>query len=286
MTARLRYGVIGTGMMGIEHLRNLALLPGAEVVAYADPHEESRRWARLVTGPAPAEHSDYRALLDDPRVDAVVIVTPNHTHRAVLEDAFATRKHILIEKPLCTTVEDARLVVERAARHPAVVWTAMEYRYMPPVARLIDEIRKGTIGQLRMFAIREHRFPSAQGRNWNRFSRNTGGTLVEKCCHFFDLMRLTTRQRPTRVYASGGQDVNHLDERYGGERPDILDNGFVTVNFESGARALLDLCMFAEGSTNQEEIAATGDPRRSPSGFVPESKVVPAGAAAQCRGLR
>ena len=274
MAETLRYGVIGTGKMGIEHLRNLALLPGAEVVAYADPHEESRRWARLVTGPGPAAHTDYRALLDDPRVDAVVIATPNHTHRAVLEDAFATHKHILIEKPLCTTALDARAVVERAARHPGVVWTAMEYRYMPPVARLIDEVREGTIGHLRMLAIREHRFPFLpKVGSWNRFARNTGGTLVEKCCHFFDLMRFVIGSEAVRVYASAGQDVNHLEERYDGERPDILDNAYVIVDFANGARALLDLCMFAEGSRNQEEITATGD-RGKVECFVPESNVV------------
>jgi len=274
MAATLRYGVIGTGMMGIEHLRNLALVPGAELVAYADPHEESRRWAQLVAGNAPTAYTDARALLDDPRVDAVVIATPNHTHRAVLEAAFATRKHLLVEKPLCTTVADARWAVERAARHPAVVWTAMEYRYMPPVARLIDEVRKGAIGRLRMFAIREHRFPFLpKVGHWNRFAKNTGGTLVEKCCHFFDLMRCVVESEAVRVYASAGQDVNHLDERYDGETPDILDNAYVTVDFANGARALLDLCMFAEGSTNQEEIAATGDLGKVEC-FVPESSVV------------
>jgi predicted dehydrogenase len=274
MAAKLRYGVIGTGMMGVEHLKNLALLPGAEVVAFADPHEESRRFARLVTGPGPAEYEDPRALLDDPRVDAVVIATPNHTHRALLEDAFATRKHLLVEKPLCTTVADARWAAERAARHPAVVWTAMEYRYMPPVARLVDEVRKGTIGRLRMFAVREHRFPFLpKVGNWNRFARNTGGTLVEKCCHFFDLMRFVVASEAVRVYASASQDVNHLDERYEGETPDILDNAYVVVDFASGARALLDLCMFAEGSRNQEEIAATGELGKVEC-FVPESTVV------------
>src|SRR5687768_1738495 len=119
MAARLRYGVIGTGMMGIEHLKNLALLPGAEVAAFADPHEASRRFARLVTGTEAAEYDDPRALLDDPRVDAVVIATPNHTHRALLEAAFATEKHLLVEKPLCTTIADARWAAACAARHPA-----------------------------------------------------------------------------------------------------------------------------------------------------------------------
>jgi predicted dehydrogenase len=231
---RLRYGVIGTGMMGIEHLKNLALVPGAALVAFADPHEESRHWARLVAGEAPRAYEDHRALLDDPRVDAVVIATPNHTHRALLEDAFATRKHLLVEKPLCTTPEDARWAAERAARHPGVVWTAMEYRYMPPVARLLDELRKGTIGRLRMLAV--------------------GSEAV-------------------RVYASGAMDVNHKDERYEGETPDILDNAYVIVDFANGARALLDLCMFAEGSRNQEEIAATGDLGKLEC-FVPESSVV------------
>jgi myo-inositol 2-dehydrogenase / D-chiro-inositol 1-dehydrogenase len=274
MAAALRYGVIGTGMMGIEHLKNLALLPGAEVVAWADPHEESRRWARLVTGPEPTAYADPRGLLDDGRVDAVVIATPNHTHRAVLEDAFATGKHLLIEKPLCTTVADARWVVERAAEHPGVVWTAMEYRYMPPAARLIDEVRKGTIGRLRMLAIREHRFPFLpKVGDWNRFARNTGGTLVEKCCHFFDLMRLVVASEAVRVYASAGIDVNHLDERYDGETPDIIDNAYVIVDFANGARALLDLCMFAEGSRNQEEIVATGDLGKVEC-FVPDSNVV------------
>jgi predicted dehydrogenase len=271
---RLRYGVIGTGMMGIEHLKNLALVPGAELVAFADPHEESRRWARLVAGEGPRAYADPRALLDDREVDAVVIATPNHTHRALLEDAFATNKHLLVEKPLCTTPEDARWAAERAARHPGVVWTAMEYRYMPPVARLLEELRRGTIGRLRMLAIREHRFPFLpKVGNWNRFARNTGGTLVEKCCHFFDLMRLAVGSEAVRVYASGAMDVNHLDERYEGETPDILDNAYVIVDFANGARALLDLCMFAEGSRNQEEIAATGDLGKLEC-FVPESSVV------------
>ena len=56
-----------------------------------------------------------------------------------------------------------------------------------------------------MVAIREHRFPFlVKVDNWNRFTKNTGGTLVEKCCHFFDLMIQATGSRPVRVMASGG----------------------------------------------------------------------------------
>ena len=273
MGQSVRYGIIGSGMMGTEHMRNLAVVDGARVVAYADPHEASRGFGRM-TCPDARAYEDYRTLLEDPEIDAVIVATPNHTHREVLADAFRARKHILCEKPLCTTVEDAHWVAERADEHEGVFWCGMEYRYMAPVARLVAAVHAGSIGTLRMLAIREHRFPFLpKVDDWNRFARNTGGTLVEKCCHYFDLMRLITRSEAVRVYASAGQDVNHLDERYDGERPDILDNAFVVVDFESGARALLDLCMFAEGSRNQEEIAATGDVGKVES-FVPSSEFV------------
>ena len=70
--------------------------------------------------------------------------------------------------------------------------------------------------------------------------------------------------------ASGAQDVNHLDERYGGETPDMVDNAFVIVDFAGGARGLLDLCMFAEISRDQEEISAVGAKGKVEAG-VPSS---------------
>ena len=86
---------------------------------------------------------------------------------------------------------------------------------MAPFARLIDEVNTGTAGRVRMVSLREHRFPFLEKvGDWNRFEDNTGGTLVEKCCHFFDLMNQVMPGRPERVYASGSQMVNHLDESY------------------------------------------------------------------------
>merc|ERR1712050_300351 len=93
------------------------------------------------------------------------------------------------------------------------------------------------------------------GANWNRFNRYTGGTLVEKACHFFDLMRRIVRSEPVSVYASGGQAVNHKDEVYGESNPDILDHAFATVNFANGAKAMLDLNMFAEDEQTETVTA-------------------------------
>ena len=263
MSQALRFGIIGSGMMGREHIRNLAITPEARVVALADPVRDSLDRALKTLGdPAAgvAAFDTVEAMVAGVDLDAVIVCSPNFTHRSVLEVLFASKLHVLCEKPLCTTLEDSRWAAEQAAAHPAVFWTGMEYRYMPPAARFIEEIHGGKIGRLVTLSIREHRFPFLEKvGDWNRFSRNTGGTMVEKCCHFFDLMRLITGAEALRVFCSGAMDVNHLDERYGGERPDIIDNSYTVVDFKGGQRAMLDLNMFAEGSHNQEEIAAVGD---------------------------
>ena len=262
--------------MGCEHLRNLLALPDAEIAAVADPDDDSRKWASLTLGddhPAVVCRDVSELLGRD--LDALVVATPNVTHAAVLADVFAQRPDlaVLVEKPLCTTVDDCRAVSEAAAKRAGIVWVGLEYRYMPPVAQFLREIDAAGFGALRMVFVREHRFPFLpKVGNWNRFNRNTGGTLVEKCCHFFDLMRVAARADPVRVFASGGQDVNHLDESYEGERPDILDNAYVIVDFANGVRGCLDLCMFAEGSRNEQELCAVGD-RGKVEAFVPAGTV-------------
>ena len=82
--------------------------------------------------------------------------------------------------------------------------------------------------------------------------------MVEKCCHFFDLMRLIIGAEPARVMASASQVQNHLGEQYEGVTPDIWDSGYVIVDFVNGTRAMLELCMFAEGARYQEELSAIG----------------------------
>lgn len=276
MGSRVRYGLIGTGMMGVEHIQNLRVTPGAELTAICDPVATSLGWARDAAAgwSTPEVFGSGAEMVRAGAVDAVIIASPNHTHRDVLAPLMDLPVHILCEKPLATTVADATWVAEAAAARDHVFWTAMEYRFMPPAARFIDQVHRGRVGRLQMLSIREHRFPFlVKVGDWNRFSRNTGGTMVEKCCHFFDLMRLIVGAEAVRVYCSGAMDVNHQDERYGGEKPDIIDNSYTVVDFDNGVRAMLDLCMFADGAENQEEITAVGDQARLDV-LIPESVIV------------
>ena len=255
----VRYGILGCGMMGLEHLRNLALIEGAEVVAIAEPDPQMQKRASQLA-PQAIILDDLDALLAGPELDALVIVTPNYQHaEQLLQILSRTALPVLVEKPLVTKLEQVRVIKAAVDKHPAPVWVAMEYRYMPPIAELRRRLQQQQIGPLKMLTIREHRFPFlSKVANWNRFNRNTGGTLVEKCCHFFDLMRLLSEDEVIRVYASAGQDANHLDESYAGETPDIIDNAYVLLDFCGGGRAMLELNMFAEGSRYQEEISAVG----------------------------
>tara|TARA_A200000159_G_scaffold43985_1_gene40353 strand:+ start:385 stop:1467 length:1083 start_codon:yes stop_codon:yes gene_type:complete len=256
----IKYGIIGAGTMAREHILNISLIENAEVVALSDPHEASLNQCKDILKTKVPCFKNHQDMIKENLVDVYLISSPNFTHIEILKDVIKTKKHILVEKPLCTNTKDCLEIKKLTKDYPSLFWTAMEYRYMPPVAKFIDEIHNKTIGELKTLTIREHRFPFLKKiNNWNRFEKNTGGTLVEKCCHFFDLMRLIAKSKPISVYASGAQDVNHLDEEYDGKKPDIIDNAYVIVNFENGARSLLELCMFAENSDMQEELVATGN---------------------------
>ncbi len=265
---KIRYGFIGCGMMGQEHLRNLAMVDGAAVQAIFEPDAAMQKLAASFAPSAVFEPS-LNAILDRNDIDAWVMTSPNHCHAEQLAAIVNKNpKPVLLEKPVCVNlieVNALQAILDKAysgihLRNTPPIWTAMEYRYMPPITKLIEEAHRAAYtGEVVMFSIREHRYPFlTKVGDWNRFTRNTGGTLVEKCCHFFDLMRHVMQADPIRVYASGGQNHNHLDEAYAGEIPDILDNAYVVLDFPNGRRAMLDLCMFAEGSRYQEELCVVG----------------------------
>ena len=257
MTA-LNYGMIGCGMMGQEHIKNIKLLENTRIAAIFEPDSGMATVAKKLAPEAEFEPS-IKALLGRKDLDCLVIVSPNFLHAQQLKlIASINPLPILVEKPLITNPSDATLIQELSKNYPKPIWVAMEYRYMPPVAKLISQAN-ALSGGVKLLTIKEHRFPFLEKVNdWNRFNENSGGTFVEKCCHFFDLMRLIMKSEPVRIMASAGQANNHLEEKYNGRTPDIWDNGYVIVDFASGSRAMLELCMFAEGSNYQEEISAVG----------------------------
>ena len=110
----LNYGLIGSGMMGQEHIRNIKLLPGARVAAIADPDLAMARAAQDMAGPDCASYQSHADMLAAGGLDAIVVAAPNHLHLPILRDVLKTDFPVLCEKPLATNAADAREMADLA----------------------------------------------------------------------------------------------------------------------------------------------------------------------------
>ena len=264
---KYRFNIIGTGMNGQEHIK-LTMLEGRAIVhGVFDPNPGSIAAAERIYSQFSPQNKlvIYDSLMEachDPAVDGLIISTPNYTHTEIVREAIKAGKHILLEKPMATTIHDAYAILQLAKDYEAVFQVGLQYRFKANYAEAIYEaLERKSVGTIKTIHILEHRFPFLDKvSQWNKFSRYSGGTLVEKCCHYFDLMNLFAQSKPVSVYASGSMAVNFVDFEYGGERSDILDSAFVTVTYENGVRGGFNLCMFAP--LNYEELVLCGDEGR------------------------
>lgn len=245
------YAIIGTGMMGREHIRAVLQLDQAELIGLYDSHPKSLELGvdEVVRsgGTTPKTYADAAALANDPDVDAILICTPNFTHRAVFDQVKATGKPIFLEKPMATTLDDALYLAEEALNYPAPIQLGMQYRYKSQYQLALSALKRNELGSVKMISLCEYRPPFLpKVREWNKFSEYSGGTLVEKCCHYFDLMNRIAGAPPARVYATGGRAVNFTDFEYRGKTSDIDDHAMVVVDYENGVKAQFALNMFSE----------------------------------------
>jgi predicted dehydrogenase len=146
MTARVRVAVAGTGTWGVNHVRVLAAEPRCELVAICEPDPRAAERARHLAPGARA--ATWASLLDDPRVDAIVIATPAATHAELACEALAAGKHVLVEKPLALGEDDAARVAAAARAADRVLLVGHLMVYHPAVVRLRDMLGSGELGEL------------------------------------------------------------------------------------------------------------------------------------------
>lgn len=142
---RLRIGAIGCGRWGPNHVRVFSELNRAQVVACADtnPVRLDRMTRRH---PAMRTTTDYRRLLDDESIDAVVIATPTLTHAVLTRAALSAGKHVLVEKPLCTSSVEARELTAMAESTGRVLMVGHVFLYNNGIVRLRESIEQGELG--------------------------------------------------------------------------------------------------------------------------------------------
>ncbi len=247
----LRVGLMGAGWFGREaHLRNLLKIPGVTVVAASSRSDASLEAARAIVGEQLQTHHDWHDVLEH-ELDAVIVALTNDQHCQATLEALERNLHVLCEKPLALTVADCDRMIALAEERRRVLQVGHEMRFQSLYRHMKKMVDRNEVGEVQIMWCREYRGPMRPG--WRSSEKLTGGTLLEKNSHHFDLFCWFLGDEPLRVTATGGRNV--LLNR------EVLDNAQVLIEFAGGRRAVLELCLFAPygGDT---EIGLVGDAGR------------------------
>lgn len=234
---KIKYGMIGVGPRG-RALMHAALASGeVEIAGVADVDSQAVQLA-LQMAPGAKSFVDYRDLLSWGEYDAILIATPNYTHEAIVSHCLETDFHILCEKPLAVTMEGIDLIISRASKRSAIFQVGLELRHHRMLTELKRQLDNRELGDVRMLWCKEFRPPFKPGfEQWRTQADRSGGSLLEKNSHHFDVFNWLVDSKPVKVSAFGGNDVVYKDEN-------VLDNAWVLVEYANGVRANLGLSLF------------------------------------------
>jgi predicted dehydrogenase len=266
---RVRVGLIGCGGRGRIVADKMRQVEGVDFVACSDVYEGNLQAAKQWAGSRCAAFADFRELLDQTDIDAVLVATPDHWHAIPTVMACQAGKDVYVEKPLGHNIREGQAMVRATRQHDRVVQTGTQQRSAPHFARMHEIVHSGELGKVHYVRIWNYRntYPNGMGRqpdstppegldwefylghaprvpfNRNRFRGNfrwfwdyAGGIITDWGTHRFDSMhQVMGIDRPGSVVAAGGRF--ELDD--GGDVPDTMQvtyeyPGFI-VSYEASA---------------------------------------------------
>jgi predicted dehydrogenase len=212
----MRFAVIGAGVIGQLRARSVAQHPHTTLVGVADTDPAAAARA-IGTGPGRA-CQDYRLLVDDPNVEAVIISSPVHLHEEMAVASFAAGKHVLCEKPLSNSVESCRRILEAARANGRTLAVGFNHRYYPSVKflkRAVDDGTIGTLDHVRVFG--GHDGLSNFRADWMYKDTSGGGAMMDVGIHMTDLARYVMGEvrevygvASNRIWQVAGSEDNAL----------------------------------------------------------------------------
>jgi UDP-N-acetylglucosamine 3-dehydrogenase len=233
----VRIAVIGAGAMGRNHLRVLNDLESAQLVGVADAYEDIARQAARRFGIE--AYSDYKAMLDKAKPEAVVVAVPTIMHRDVTLEVVSRKVHVLVEKPIAFTEDEGREMLA-AARQAGVILTVGHIeRYNPAILELHKRLQRAELGRVfQMHARRLGPFPPRV---------RDVGVVIDLASHDIDIMRFLSGSRVTRVYAETAHRI-HTDHE------DLLSG---LMRFEDNSIGVMDINWLTP--TKIRELMVTGE---------------------------
>ncbi len=206
-------GVIGLGLQGRDILTALGNLTTASVVAVCDTYEPYAKRA-LEAAPKATAHSDYKKLLEQQGVEAVIVATPSHLHRQIVLDALAAGKHVYCESPIASTVDEAKEIAKAGLAAKQVFQAGLQLRSSPLRKHVFSFVKSGVPGAIGQGRAQWHKkqswrrmapTPEREAElNWRLKKETSSGLLGEVGVHQIDVLNWYVNQLPVAVTAFGG----------------------------------------------------------------------------------
>ncbi|RKX80176.1 MAG: inositol 2-dehydrogenase [Spirochaetes bacterium] len=231
MKSKINVGIIGAGRIGQLHAENLTnRIRGVRVAAITDINiEAARKCASRLE--IPQADSDYRRVMDNPDVDAVIICSSTDTHAGFIEEAAETGKHIFCEKPIALDLPEIDRALTAVKKAGVKLQVGFNRRFDPNFSRIRELIAEGRIGEPHILRITS-RDPAPPPIEYVKVS---GGLFLDMTIHDFDMARFLIGSEVDEVSAIGGVMI---DQEIG--KAGDIDTAITNLMFENGVMGTID----------------------------------------------
>lgn len=268
----MRLGLIGLGHVGKTHLQNCLRLQTAKLVAVSDISKNALSFAKTMD--AMKSFNNYKKLLKDPSIDAVIIALPTHLHASCVESAAEAGKHILVEKPLARNVAEGKEMVSVARRNNVKLMVGYDMRFAPAFRGLKEKMQNGILGEIQIaygtnigsgpfFYRGEIGIPRPVPSWWFRKELTGGGAVMDLGCHLINLFRW---------YFGEVTDIkSRLGYRF---NMDLEDQATCIARFASGTVAVINVGWFSQET--QVKVELFGTVKHALAGHAPQNRIITA----------
>jgi predicted dehydrogenase len=227
-------GIIGCGYWGPNLVRNFHGLPHARVLTVSDLRPGRLEFIRE-NYPDVETTDSHQSIIDDPRIDAVVVVTPVTTHREIAEQALLAGKHVFVEKPLAHTAADAWALVDLAKRQNRILAVGHIFQFAPGVRRIEQELRAGRLGDVHhLSATRINLGPP----------KTTVDVVWDLAPHDLSIVLHLLGEMPDSIVATGASF----------QWQGLVDNAHINLGFPSGATAHIHVSWLSSNKTRLVQL--------------------------------
>ncbi|WP_299064235.1 Gfo/Idh/MocA family oxidoreductase [uncultured Polaribacter sp.] len=237
---KINIGIIGTGQRGsglipfINEIKNLNVHACCDIIPFRLNNALSR-----TNGKAKA-YNDYKLLLRDKKIDAVVIATPFNTHSQIAIDAVEAGKHVYCEKTMAKGYKGIYDLVAKVKQSNIIFQTGHQYHSSRLYTHVVKIIKEGKVGNIIAFDCQWNRFGNWRRKvpkpnlekaiNWRMYKAYSGGLVAELCSHQIDFVNTILEQNPLQVMGTGGVD-------YWKDGRETYDNIHLIYNYPEGVKA-------------------------------------------------